>query len=225
MSRDSLGRANTLTIEQPIMKPTGDAEFAADVAAWNDSYLRSQYAAGPAAFQSGRWEIIHAEFAKRGLQPAHEILPAPTPWFFVSRLAGTRWPPNTDLPMTYLKFAVFVGALYAMINAAELVTAASDYFGYHVYPDEARSLFLIALMNTAWSALFPFALASRRPWGWHYAMFATGLVAMASFVAFFPEGTPDLSRAFAALIWCALMWLYLARRRRQFGLSPWPMVM
>jgi hypothetical protein len=28
-----------------------------------------------------------------------------------------------------------------------------------------------------------------------------------------------------ALIWYPLMWLYLARRRNQFGLSPWRSVM
>lgn len=204
------------------MNRPSDAGFEANVSAWNDAYLRSQYAAGPAAFQPAHWQVIDAEFSKRGLQPMDASepvgpVPAATPWFLVSRLSGTTWPTNVDLPMTYVKFAVVVGALYAIAYAAGLVKALGDYFGYHLYPGDARFP-VIELINAAWAALLAFALASRRPWGWYYAMVAMGLATM----TFFVNGA---SSGVAALIWFGLMWLYLARRRRQFGLSSWPFVM
>ena len=212
-ARSDLGKRATK------MKLTTEAKLAAEAATWTDSYLRSQYAAGPGGFQEPRfWDVVRTEFERRGLPPEEPAASEePTPWFLVSRLAGTTWPSSLDLPMTYLKFGVFFGVLYAIVNAADFAKAISDYFGYHLYPDDARFP-IVELVNTAWPALFALAFASRRPWAWYSVMFALAV----GTIGFFAE---DVSKGFAALIWSALMWLYLARRRRQFGLRPWPFVM
>jgi hypothetical protein len=208
------------------MQPPGDAEFAANVAAWNHSYLRSEHAAGPSAFEDDRrWQIIDAELAKRGLS-AESVASslgtstspaARSPWFLVSRLAGSRWSPSVDLPLAFLKVAVFVSGLYAAVQAVELIQVATEYFGYHLFPNDARFPWT-HLLNTAWPALFALCLASRRPWGWYGAIATMTLRVL----GWFGQGA---SLGTAALVWAVLIWLYLARRRRQFGLRPWPFVM
>ena len=143
--------------------------------------------------------------------------PAKSPWLIVSRLGGTRWPASVPLPTNYLKLIVITAALYAIVNGLELINALSDYFGYHLFPDDRRFP-IVELLNAAWSPLFALAAASRGRWAWHCLVWGLLVVGVGYFVE-------DPVTGVSALLWLGAMWLYLARRRPRYGLPAWRSIM
>ena len=192
----------------------------------SDDELRSRYESGAQGFATVEvWSIVDAAFKNRfgsEVSPSDASVPpsvavpsdtALSPWFVFERVAKRRWRSTDRLPTRYLTLMAVMAGLYTAVNAMALLAGLSDFFGYHLYPDEARAPWL-ELLNAAWSALFFVAASVRRPWAWFYLVWAS--LAGTLF---------DPLAAVAAVVWYPLLWLYLARRRSLFGLTPWPFVM
>jgi hypothetical protein len=187
-----------------------------------DEELRSQHALGPEAFATPEvWSVVESAFEDRFASSPVAALTQPIatadsdkvalgPWFIVERLAGRRWPSSKGLPTLYLSFMAGMAGLWTIVSVLAVVAGWTEYFGYHLYPDHTQAHWL-PFAGAIWSGLFFVAASTPRPWAWHYLVWAS----LAS--CFF--------RPLAAVVWYPFVWLYLARRRNQFGLAPWLFVM
>jgi hypothetical protein len=203
-----------------------------------DEDLQAAYRHGPGGYRGDVWGIVESEYTRRfgpagpaspqvvpeGGSVAPDQTPAKAikanPWFLFARLRGKRWPAELPLPTTYLRFLGGMAGVWTLINLLALVAGVVDYLGYH--PNEGERLPLLEAASVAWSILIFVAAASKRPWAWYYLIWALVLASLYTVLA-----VPIWSLVWllAALYPYPLVWLYLARRRNQFGLSPWRSVM